>query len=532
MSSKKKNFLLKSEKVCVFCYKDTNLCRELIHRKNFSVHHDCLFFASGLSQRGKRDNDGVLGFLLTDISKEVQRGQKLKCFYCKKSGATVGCSKSFCRRTYHLPCGIKNGSLQQSYQSFKSYCKSHRPHQKPIQTPMDKRICLICISELSRRDFEDCLYSPCCRNWFHRACLGAYAFNAGLHFLKCPLCNNVHNFMEEMQFHGIYIPEKDASWELETNAYQELAYRPPCKAAVCICPHGPKHSGKGAWVLIFCSNCGSDARHKDCENLESTVTTWLCKECGDFEVERTKKQNSTELPVCEVSSPSNPKADSEKNSESDVVQQPVVFRCEVKSDEVIMEEPILLDRDKVAVKQNDSKEKTFSMDTSVRKPHDLEIADSQQLNLAESPVHVSSVHFVSEPSCSNTSSTTSKSENISALINNPNLPQPVVLLPRICDADITRDRNMENIDENLKMPEQTSTIKNVNSVLYQNNIQLGSTPAILPKCNSVKSGNLTVQQRNLSKKHKTEKFSSGCCSDKSQKCLKRMFGMECHSHVI
>ncbi|GIY16709.1 hypothetical protein CEXT_393531, partial [Caerostris extrusa] len=407
MSSKKKRFLLKSEGVCIFCDKDSMLCGKLIDRKNFSVHHDCLFFSSGLSQRGKRNKDGVLGFLLTDISKEVQRGQKLKCFYCKKTGATVGCCNSFCRKSYHLPCGLKNDSLQQSYHSFKSYCKSHKPLQEAIATPVDQSMCHICMSELSRRDFENCLHSPCCKNWFHRACLGAYAFNAGLHFLKCPLCNNVTNFIEEMRYHGICIPEKDASWELEPNAYQELTYRPPCRSIKCLCPHGAKHSGKRqlmakftlllnlliryggwiyAWVLLVCSNCGSDACHKDCEGLSSTVTTWLCEVCTGFEEQ--KKQNPTEPTFCEVSSPSNPKADSEK---SDVVQQPFVFRCEVKSDEVMG--PILLDRDKVAVKQNDN--------TSMRNPHDLEIADSQQLNLAESPVHVS------KPSCSNTSCTIS-----------------------------------------------------------------------------------------------------------------------------
>ncbi|KFM79563.1 G2/M phase-specific E3 ubiquitin-protein ligase, partial [Stegodyphus mimosarum] len=98
-----------------------------------------------------------------------------------------------------------------------------------------------------------------------------------------------------MQVHGICIPEKDASWELETNAFGELLHRPECGAVTCHCIHGRKYSGKkySAWDLVSCSDCGSTARHKYCENLRGTESSWLCNECEVFEDEIKKKKQSS-----------------------------------------------------------------------------------------------------------------------------------------------------------------------------------------------------------------------------------------------
>ncbi|XP_035208016.1 uncharacterized protein LOC118182739 isoform X2 [Stegodyphus dumicola] len=97
-----------------------------------------------------------------------------------------------------------------------------------------------------------------------------------------------------MQVHGICIPEKDASWELETNAFGELLHRPECGAVTCHCTRGRKYSGKkySSWDLVSCSDCGSTARHKYCENLKRSETSWLCNECRVFEDEIKKKKQS------------------------------------------------------------------------------------------------------------------------------------------------------------------------------------------------------------------------------------------------
>lgn len=54
--------------------------------------------------------------------------------------------------------------------------------------------------------------------------------------------------MKEM---GIYVPEQDASWELESNAFQELyEEHNQCDHPTCICPEGRTHDDVdvGMWV--------------------------------------------------------------------------------------------------------------------------------------------------------------------------------------------------------------------------------------------------------------------------------------------
>ena len=46
------------------------------------------------------------------------------------------------------------------------------------------------------------------RAWYHRTCLESMAYSAGLHFFKCPLCNNMEDWQAEMMRVGIYIPDR------------------------------------------------------------------------------------------------------------------------------------------------------------------------------------------------------------------------------------------------------------------------------------------------------------------------------------
>lgn len=74
----------------------------------FRVHYFCLLFACNLSQDGE-ESEGIQGFLLNDIRREANRGQKLTCKHCKKKGATSACIVPECKMTYHFPCGRKAG---------------------------------------------------------------------------------------------------------------------------------------------------------------------------------------------------------------------------------------------------------------------------------------------------------------------------------------------------------------------------------------------------------------------------------------
>merc|ERR1711936_949813 len=94
------------------------------------AHLHCLMFSSGLIQGGD-EKEGIVGFMPDDVLREWQRGAKLKCTFCKEIYATVGCCQKSCMKTYHLPCGIKFGALNEYYGNFDSYCPSHRSKRTP-----------------------------------------------------------------------------------------------------------------------------------------------------------------------------------------------------------------------------------------------------------------------------------------------------------------------------------------------------------------------------------------------------------------
>ena len=244
--------------VCIFCHK--NYDNELKYGKfyyndKFCAHYYCLLFSSGLEQKGK-DNEGILGFLKNDVDKEIVRGRKLTCSKCKTNGATVGCCNRSCKKTYHYPCGVDSRMMNQYFGAFSSYCFKHQPIQNVVmknysirraRTLNSMATCTICHEDVPAYPNYDVLWAPCCKkhSWFHRICMQKLALSAG-YFFKCPICSNNTLFCSEMKKCGIYIPEQDASWELEPNAFQDLIQRHnKCDHPNCICPKGRSHDGDG-----------------------------------------------------------------------------------------------------------------------------------------------------------------------------------------------------------------------------------------------------------------------------------------------
>ena len=82
------------------------------------VHYYCLLFACGLEQNGE-DEEGIFGFLKQDIMKECRRARRLKCVFCKKTGAAAACCVGPCRVMFHYDCGTKNDILSQFKDNFK-----------------------------------------------------------------------------------------------------------------------------------------------------------------------------------------------------------------------------------------------------------------------------------------------------------------------------------------------------------------------------------------------------------------------------
>ena len=157
---------------------------DLLEADGVRAHHFCLLFASGLGQSGHDEDDGIRGFLPSEIRAEVKRGARLKCVYCKRKGATVGCSRQQCKKSYHLPCGEANRSLQQYYGKFASFCFAHRPTQRPMppaKAAGARRECAICLQDVGDdAPAHSKLYPACCvGGWMHRECLQKTALSSG-----------------------------------------------------------------------------------------------------------------------------------------------------------------------------------------------------------------------------------------------------------------------------------------------------------------------------------------------------------------
>ncbi|XP_059734982.1 G2/M phase-specific E3 ubiquitin-protein ligase isoform X8 [Bos javanicus] len=272
---------------CVFCRKNDDCPIKYGEKKtnekwNLTVHYYCLLMSSGIWQRGKEE-EGVYGFLIEDIRKEVTRASKLKCSVCKKTGASIGCVAPRCKRSYHFPCGLQRECIFQFTGNFASFCWKHRPVQIITSNNCrDSLLCTICLEFIEPIPTYSVLRSPCCKNaWFHRDCLQVQAINAGVFFFRCTLCNNSDIFQKEMLRMGIHIPEKDASWELEENAYQELLqHYEHCDVRRCRCKEGRDYNVPDSkWEIKRCQCCGSSGTHLACSSLQSWEQNWECCEC-------------------------------------------------------------------------------------------------------------------------------------------------------------------------------------------------------------------------------------------------------------
>ncbi|XP_043556354.1 uncharacterized protein phf11 isoform X2 [Chiloscyllium plagiosum] len=93
-----------------------------------AAHQNCMLFSSNLVNHNSNFED-FGGFLVEDIEKEIKRGSKLKCFLCRKKGATVGCEVRMCRRSYHYPCAVRDEAAvieDNDRGIYRIYCKAHK----------------------------------------------------------------------------------------------------------------------------------------------------------------------------------------------------------------------------------------------------------------------------------------------------------------------------------------------------------------------------------------------------------------------
>ncbi|KAH9417662.1 ubiquitin-protein transferase [Dermatophagoides pteronyssinus] len=274
--------------VCNFCFtnnKDDHMLGELGHFDDITAHLFCLYFSPGLSQNGQY-NEGLWGFLPDDIRKELRRGVLLKCSYCGKKGAVVGCSVKECIITFHLPCGIQNGAFchyHQEQQLYPSYCRKHWPK---LQVPAFKRrvLCTVCQEYVKNCDNRDnnLLFVECCHSYYHRECLSKVAYHQGEFNLKCPNCNDLSIFVPTLKRGGIFVPKRESTWELSGEmSYDDVRFR--CDAEECKCERGRDFNGDDEWELFSCDRCGANAIHVSCAGFGAGENhEWFCEVCRNI----------------------------------------------------------------------------------------------------------------------------------------------------------------------------------------------------------------------------------------------------------
>nr|XP_053622544.1 uncharacterized protein LOC128682083 isoform X2 [Plodia interpunctella] len=305
---------------CAFCQRDVD--DELIYGKLYAIgsikcHYFCVLLSCCMVQNG-RDKDGLFGFLYPDILAEIKRSKKHKCSYCNKEGATLGCCVAQCRKQFHLPCGREKDAVSLFYGSYKSFCQSHTPKQKiaddvlvkakvrmqaerkrlalvkagvavedPSADSDSECVCVICYERVRGFATPQTFWPPCCARdaWFHRACMQRMALSAGMHYLKCPLCNDRDQFYDALVSQGYYVPDRDAAWELEQNAFADIYERPlRCTVEDCCCPEGREYdSESGMWELQLCLACGGGGAHARCLRRARRLCA-LCRGVADLDV--------------------------------------------------------------------------------------------------------------------------------------------------------------------------------------------------------------------------------------------------------
>lgn len=307
--------------------------------KDLVAHYFCLLFACGLTQKGE-EHEGIMGFLPKDIRRERKRGGFLNCMFCNKKGATAACSLQKCKSTYHVTCALTHNKpserpLFQFTEPYKSFCKplnsrieDHRPTRLKLgadkiveeyRTEKFRRvICAICSTKIPQLltmigyAVVQCQHETC-HGYCHSQCLSKYAVTAGEQHFMCPHCNchpknvnptdekkNCHKtFLKKCRDFGIYIPSKDADWELEGNHFGDSKvdynfgdhYRDydQCDAKECLCPEpeGRKHDTDDVnnkaypWYIVLCQGCGGSGIHQKCGNLSvKEIESWKCPLCA------------------------------------------------------------------------------------------------------------------------------------------------------------------------------------------------------------------------------------------------------------
>ncbi|NWQ87393.1 PHF11 protein, partial [Burhinus bistriatus] len=95
-------------RTCAFCSEgEAGSVMYIAKERNIAAHQDCLLFSSGFVESEEYNPENLdIRFDVTSVLKELRRGKRLVCNFCRKKGATVGCEERACRRSYHYFCAL------------------------------------------------------------------------------------------------------------------------------------------------------------------------------------------------------------------------------------------------------------------------------------------------------------------------------------------------------------------------------------------------------------------------------------------
>lgn len=191
-----------------------------------------------------------------------------ECIFCDKKSASIACSFPDCKFRYHLICGFREFCLFEFENLFLSKCHNHHGITHEFAHTKDEE-CRICFQPMGSYNPITSILPTCCKRGFiHRDCLIEYANSAGYYF-KCILCSSA-DFRNEAKKIGVFVPDRDANWELESGAYSEIYFKHKfCDVTMCLCPFGRKYTNSGKWIIFKCIHCAATGTHKACfENID------------------------------------------------------------------------------------------------------------------------------------------------------------------------------------------------------------------------------------------------------------------------
>lgn len=132
--------------------------------KLFLIFFFSKLLSTDLLQRG-RDNEGIDGFLISDIRKAIINSRNVKCVYCTLPNATARCRHKGCNKVFHFPCGLDEHAVSQFCNLFGSFCDRHNflrleNHTRYFQLGVNPPSCIYCQERI--RTGQDYYVTKCC----------------------------------------------------------------------------------------------------------------------------------------------------------------------------------------------------------------------------------------------------------------------------------------------------------------------------------------------------------------------------------